>query len=149
MKEIGTYMALNVNPLDILKIRKVFTDAMIKDLIPDMHITLMYAPEQNEVHRIEARPDRKYTCEVTGLDVMGTGKWKALVFKLKCPALVRRHWAISKSFGLKHSYHPEFNLHTSVKYQPTDSDIKTFLNMKALVGMKIEVSGEHVKPLNP
>lgn len=146
--ELGTYIGMRVTMPSIQNI-EAFYQKHFDNLITDMHITLMFAKEQDCIHSYPANPHKHYTCEVVGVDVFGPkgDKWRALVLKLRCPQLTRRHHAIKKVFGLEHSY-PEFKPHVSIKYAPTEQEEKEFLKLKSdIIGTKIEVTGEYVEPI--
>ena len=148
MKELGTYIGLRVDPLSVKKIENIYSKHF-DNLIYDMHLTLMYAKEQDVLHTYPANPYKHYLCKVTGIDIFGDpgSEYQALVLKVSCPHLTRRHAAIKKVFGLKHSY-PEFKPHISIKYKPTEQEQKYFLNLKnEIVGTQIEVSSEYVEPI--
>lgn len=138
----GTYVGLNVEVLDSERILKIVNDSIGTDLI-NMHVTLVYSPD-DFLRRFEPRPDKKYQCMITGIDTLGEGKWQALVLKLTCPKLMRRHAAILKSFNVKHSY-PTLTLHTTVRYGK--NSLANRRALQSLIGTKITVSGEYVEPL--
>lgn len=147
--ELGTYIGLRVQPFSVQRLTD-FYSGYFDNLIPDMHLTLMYDRDTDLIHKYKncCRPDRTYKATVTGIDVFGKpgDKWRALVLKLHCPQLTRRHAAIKKTFGFNHSY-PTFEPHVSIKYQPSAQEERNFMRLKDIVGQKIEIAGEYVEPI--
>lgn len=147
MDKQGTYIGLRATKHTQKLLHQRYSKLGLKDLTDDVHITLMYAQNEDAVDKYKPRPERVYDCVVTGWDVLGEGKWQALVLKLRCPQLQRRHYAIRKVHGLTHGY-PELTLHVSLKYRPTDLDRDIVLSDTGIIGQELSFSGEYVEPLS-
>lgn len=142
----GTYIGLRATNRTHELLHKRFTRLGLKDIVDDLHVTLLYDPVNDIVPVYKPRPEKVYDCYVTGWDTLGTGKWAALVLKLRCPALMRRHAAITKVYGVEHSY-PELTLHVSLKYQPTRLDKEIVYSDTDILGRKLSFNGEYVEPI--
>lgn len=139
-----TYVGLKASSTTSQVLSKRYSRLGIRDLNKDLHVTLMYAPDQDKAALIKTNPERIYKCRVIGVETLGEGKWKAVVLKLHCPRLMRRHAAMSKVYGLVHSY-PDFNLHVSLKYQPNEIDEDIVTSDIDIIGRVLEFSGEYVE----
>ena len=93
----------------------------IKDPVDEMHVTLAHDKRNPNVD-IEIDPGAEYKAEIVDLDVMGEGKWKAIVLKLHSQEMIERHNHL-RELGYHHTY-PQFIPHVSLKYKPTDQDIE-------------------------
>lgn len=113
----GTYVKVVATQNSEREVRAVMDALGIpNDLrVKEVHITLMYAPNSKN-SSLETMPHINHRTEVVGVDVLGEGKWRALVLKVRCPSLVRRHNFL-RMIGLEHSY-PTFVPHVSLMYGP-------------------------------
>jgi hypothetical protein len=127
-------------------LEKHYKDKGVENLIDKMHVTLIYDPLNDAVKKFKPKSLKNYKCTVVGTKVLGEGKWQAIVLELSCAPLVRRHSAIRKVFDLTHGY-PEFNLHCSLKYQPSSKDVGIIMGDKTLHNKTIVFNGEYVEPL--
>lgn len=147
MEQRGTYIGLKATQHTKKLLHNRYSQLGLRDLVDDLHITLMYAEKQDVVDTYKARPDRVYDCVVTGWDILGEGKWQALVLKLRCPQLQRRHYAIRKVYGLEHGY-PDLTLHVSLKYAPTSLDKDIVFSDTSIIGEKLSFNGEYVESIS-
>lgn len=102
----------------------------IEDTIPpeEMHATLFYCADQDSMKAVETDPTRKYVSHITGADMMGDkdSEWRALALDLESPDLSERHAQIKELTGANHSY-PDYRVHVSLKYKPTQRDHELLL----------------------
>jgi len=141
----GTYIGLKPTKESKDDIKKFAESLGIKNLLPSdkYHVTMLYAPD-DEI-KYTAKPNRKFTAQVTGAAVLGEGKWQGLVLKMRSAELHRRHMAIKKLYGEIHSY-PDFTLHITLKYKPDTKDIEV-LKAQLPGSMKLSFTGEYVEEL--
>jgi hypothetical protein len=103
-------------------IHKVLKSLNIKNIINDLHITLIY-DVSNPVVDFKLDKNREYSASIKDAKTLGEPgtKWFAIALTLKSKDLEDRHNDYIKA-GFKHSY-PEFIPHLSLKYKPTEDDI--------------------------
>ncbi len=109
-----------------------------------LHVTLLYAPDSNIEYT--PSPEEVHRCSVIGVDIIGEGKWRALVLKLESASLHEKFQSIIDTYGKIHSY-PSLTLHVSVKYNPGEFDLGK-LRSRDLVGKNLWFRDEYVKHIN-
>jgi hypothetical protein len=135
------YVSVKLNATDAKLVQEKIDKAGITDAIQadKLHATLFYAkaglPDslvaaEGAIHTAFIKPTPM---------VIGEDPWRALVLELDCPSLVARHDEIKQSTGGEHSY-PDFLPHMSLKYSPSEDDIK--LVGEAFAGMVIRLTHE-------
>lgn len=144
----GTYVKVVATNSSEKEVRAVMDAIGIPDNLrtDEVHITLMYA-RNTQNNSFEPMSHTTHQTEVIGVEVLGEGKWRALVLKLRAPSLVRRHNFL-RMIGLEHSY-PTFVPHVSLMYGPKSDmyhdKLKAYLDTAPQ--MYLNFSGEAVKPL--
>lgn len=146
--DTGTYVKVVATEKCNKEVRAVMDALGIpNDLrVKEVHITLMYAPESTN-SSFEPMPHVNHRTEVIGVDVLGEGKWRALVLKVRCPSLVRRHNFL-RMIGFKHSY-PTFVPHVSLMYGPKSDvyaeKLKAYLDTAPQ--MYLDFNNESAEPI--
>ena len=103
-----------------------------------LHVTLMYSEKENI--NIEPNPTKVYKAVQTGKpEIMGNDPYRALVIKLDSDDLHGRFVELLLS-GAEHSY-PDFTPHLSLKYSPTEQDLKLLQDNPIQIG-DIKLTGE-------
>lgn len=124
VKGLG-YVSAALDTNDQQKVVDLLTEMGITGTIkPEkLHITLMY-DESNSV-LTTAFADRKFSAKVTGTERLGEAgsKWESIAVTFDCVEAQAFHREMKTLYGMEHSY-PELKLHMSLKYQPTEDEIK-------------------------
>lgn len=117
------YIKLSVTDEDSKKIFGILDELGIKDYIKDLHLTLMYDRSNPKIDVTTST--KSYTAKINSFKTLGEPgtKWYSIALDLESPELDERHNEL-KELGFKHSY-PKFIAHVSMKYKPSEDDIKT------------------------
>jgi 2'-5' RNA ligase len=126
-KTKGTYAAVRIRYAKCLRdfLKKELPDI---DVIPekDMHCTLLYS--RKFLPDYEPDPKLEHKATITGLEVWDTfDKKRALVARLKCPSLVKRHKDLMEEHKATYDY-DEYKPHFTISYDIGDTP-KPKLNM--------------------
>lgn len=118
----GTYISTELTPLSTKYVMDIMAKAGVANPLEagKHHMTLLYAPET--VLPYNKRP-ASWLATVTGVKVLGEGKWQGLVLALKCPQAEAYHQKLLDTHGDIHSY-PTFDCHMTVKYRPDMGDLQ-------------------------
>lgn len=112
----GTYVCVKPTRESVDIIKRIMNKAGIPNnvCIPGnkLHSTVLY--DKDTPMGNLSPSTTQHRVEVVGAEVMGEGKWRAVVLKLKAPSLTRR-WHYFIYSGFKHSY-PSFKPHLSLAY---------------------------------
>ena len=139
------YASLKLNDASGNNIKEILKDLGIKDIISDLHITVMY-DESNPLISMDTNPDKEYSAKIDGVKMLGEPgtKWYAIALMLDSPSINKLHDEYIEK-GFKHSY-PKFLAHMSLKYDPSDDDIKIIKdNLEKIRGIDLIFSGESLK----
>lgn len=129
------------------QILKILAQLKINGVIDDMHITLIY-DRSNPTSNIKIDPRTVYNADITGIKTLGEPgtKWYAITLELNSPEIVARHKDYIQA-GFTHSY-PTFIPHMSLKYKPTESDIKTIKdNLDLFKNIRLQFSEEKLREI--
>lgn len=120
----GGYVSVSVDALKAAEIHKaVFSRGIVDGLPPEeYHVTVMYDRNNPDISLSDIPKPALFEASIIGLDVLGEGKSKALVLLLDSPELHEFHNTLLEE-GFQHSY-STFTPHVSVKYAPSESDIR-------------------------
>lgn len=146
----GTYLAVKPDMQGQAIIKTLQKQAKISKPVQKekLHCTLMYSPKDLK-HTYTPDPEKIYEADVVGTALLGDvgSKWRALVLKLKCPALNRRH-NLAVSRGLQHSY-PEYDCHISLAYGEEADGYKIYLDQYLAKSpqLKIRLTSEYMEDL--
>ena len=116
------YISLSVTDDDCKKIFNILDELNIKNYNKDLHLGLMY-DESNPKIDVELSK-KSYVAKINSIKTLGEpdSKWCAIALDLESPELDERHNELKK-LGFTHSY-PDFIAHISMKYKPTEDDIR-------------------------
>lgn len=140
------YASVKPDNVTALKIVEHLKSIGINDYIsPDkLHVTLMYSKNKNI--GLESNSTKIYSAMQTGKpEIMGNDPYRALVIKLDSDELHGRFVELLLS-GAEHSY-PDFTPHLSLKYSPTERDLKLLQDNPIQIG-DIKLTGEAFKSTN-
>lgn len=117
------YASLTLNDESTKKIHDILKELGVLHPIDDLHITLIYDSSNPKID-MELDMKREYSATVDNIKTLGEpdSKWYAVALTLESNELLDRHNDYI-SAGFKHSY-PKFIPHVSLKYNPTEHDIK-------------------------
>lgn len=141
------YASLSLDNESTQKIHEVLKELGITDYITDLHITLVY-DRSNPVIDMNVNTIKKYSAGITSADTLGdmSSKWGAIALKLDAPSIVVRHKDYIDA-GFTHSY-PEFVPHLSLKYRPSETDIKTIKdNVDKFKQLKLDFTNEKLEKI--
>lgn len=140
------YISTNVSKSDSDKIHKILKDLQISDYIPDLHVTLMYDVSNPSI-KLSTPKNQEFETKATGVKLLGKPgtKWYAIALVLESKDLQQRFNEL-KDKGFKHSY-PDFIPHVSLKYSPTDDDVKTIKTNLDKFKFSIKLEQEVAKPI--
>ena len=142
-KDVGInngYASVKPDNVTALKIVEHLKSIGINDSInpEELHVTLMYSKNKNI--NIESDSTKIYSAMQTGKpEIMGNDPYRALVIKLDSDELHGRFVELLLS-GAEHSY-PDFTPHLSLKYSPTEQDLKLLQDNPIQIG-DIKLTGE-------
>tara|TARA_R110002049_G_scaffold101556_10_gene246491 strand:+ start:979 stop:2757 length:1779 start_codon:yes stop_codon:yes gene_type:complete len=137
------YASVKPDKLTALKIVEHLKTIGITDHIPndELHVTLMYSKDNNI--NVKSNPTKIYNATQKGEpEIMGNDPYRALVIKLDSDELHGRFVELLLS-GAEHSY-PDFTPHLSLKYAPTEQDLKLLRDNPIQIG-DIKLTGEMFK----
>lgn len=139
------YGSLQLDDESSVAIKKTLQDIGVDGGISDLHITIIY-DRSNPTIDIELNASKEYKASVVDCRMLGEpgSQWGAIALTLVSPGIEKRHKDYIDA-GFKHSY-PEFLAHMSLKYTPSDEDIKAVKdNMDKFKDLKLVFSGEQLK----
>jgi hypothetical protein len=140
------YVSVKLDSIDAKLVQEKIEAAGITDAIKadKLHSTLFYS-KAGLPDTLVAAGGMLHTAFIKPTPmVIGEDPWRALVLELDCPSLGLRHEEIKQSTGAKHSY-PDFLPHMSLKYNPSEDDIK--LVDDAFAGMVIRLTNEEIEDI--
>ncbi len=141
------YGSVQLNKQSSINIKSILKTLKISDIIDDLHVTLIY-DQSNPKINIDIDDSIEYESSIKDIKMLGepNTKWYAIALTLSSSDLVNRHKDYIKK-GFKHSY-PNFIPHLSLKYNPSEEDIKTITkNLKLFKDIKLIFSGEKLKKI--
>src|SRR5574343_1536753 len=136
------YGSLTLTKESKKEIHEVLKLLKITNTINDLHITLIY-DVRNPVLDFKVNSNRKYVATIKDVKTLGEPgtKWYAVALTLSSTEIEDRHNEYKKA-GFKHSY-PEFIPHLSLKYKPTEEDVKIIKdNLKLFKDIELVFSDE-------
>jgi len=141
----GTYIGLRLTEDSTEELQSFAESLGLQGLLPSekYHLTLIYSKDKTLDY--VPRPERRFKSTVVSADIIGEGKWRALVLKLRSPDAHRRFNAITKVYGNVHSY-PDFLPHISLKYGPKPKDLH-LLKKNLPKDMVLTLTGEYTEAL--
>lgn len=116
------YINLSVTEEDKKKLFGILKKLGIKDYVQQLHLTLMYDRSNPKIDFVPN--DKKYSAKIVSFKTLGEpdSKWYSIALGLESEELNDRHEEL-KEMGFTHSY-PSFVAHVSLKYKPSEDDIK-------------------------
>ncbi len=142
VKQGKGYGSLQLDKESATAIKKTLKDIGVDNVISDLHITIIY-DRSNPTLDMEIDNTKEYEANVVDIKMLGEPgtKWYAIALTLESPDIEKRHKDYIDA-GFKHSY-PEFLAHMSLKYKPSEEDIKTIKdNLNKFKGLTLVFSGE-------
>lgn len=136
-KSEGGYISLSVADESAERIEDVLSEFEINGLIQQFHLTLMYDVSNPSVSY--KTNDLTYESDIVDIKILGEedSEWRAIAFELSDNTLVTRHQELL-SQGFNHSY-DTFIPHVSIKYKPSEKDIKTLTTHKEYILKQIGI----------
>lgn len=139
------YSSIQLDKQSSKEINSILKTLKITDVIDDLHLTLIYDKSNPDID-IDVDDSTEYKAKIKDIKMLGepNTKWYAIALTLSSSDLVNRHKDYIKK-GFKHSY-PNFIPHLSLKYNPSEEDIKTITkNLKLFKDIKLIFSGEKLE----
>jgi hypothetical protein len=139
------YGSLTLNKKSTTKIHNILKELGISQPISDLHITIIY-DRSNPKTNIVLDKDKEYNADITGVKMLGEpdSKWYAIALTLDAPEIEARHKDYIDA-GFTYSY-PEFIPHLSLKYKPSENDIKIIKdNIDKFKDLKLIFSNEKLE----
>lgn len=127
-KDGNGYVALLVDKDSKTKMKRVFKDFGVFDIIKKLHMTLMFDDRNPSIELVNSKDI--YHIKPTDIQMLGDvgSPWRSIVLMFNSPEIQKRFKELL-SLGYMHSF-DDLKQHISIKYSPSKSDINFIMNNK-------------------